>query len=165
MGGEQGRSHCHTGSEQGNTRLRQMDGGFAESMAQKQQSALSSQIQTLRSALPDLQYRQPNNLARTPLPKARPWGDLMDMTMQTHWAGQTPKSSWGASVLAVLGAVGSLLVHLAFSGKTTWFSYLAFGQGGKQQTNEGAVGILPPRSPCSCLLSPFPAPAPLTGDP
>ena len=66
------------------------------------------------------------------------------MTMQTHWAGQTPKSSWGASVLAILGAVGSLLVHLAFSGKTTWFSYLAFGQRGKQQTNEGAVGILPP---------------------
>lgn len=63
---------------QDNTRLRQMDTQAEEvqqlrSVAQKQPS---SHIQTLRSSLPDLQHRQPNTLARTPLPKAHPMGTL-----------------------------------------------------------------------------------------
>lgn len=112
-------------------------------MPQKQQSALSSQIQTLRSALPDLQYRQPKHLGKDTLPRSPSCGDLMDTTMRTPWVGQTPNATWGASVLAILGAVGSLLVWLSLE-KQPGFLNLAFGQGGKQQTNESAVRILPP---------------------
>lgn len=69
-----------------------------------------------------------------------------------------PKLQPGCSASAILGAVGSIWSPLE---KPPGVLHLAIGQGGEQQANEGAVGILPPL--ISCLLTPFPAPAALTG--
>lgn len=92
-------------------------------------------------------------LARTPFSESHP----MDTTRQPQCMDR-PQIPAGCSVHAILGAAGSTWPPLEI---TPGIVHQATGQGGEQQLSEDAVGILLPL--ISCLLTPFPAPAAMTG--